>query len=202
MVFVECCRISSSFLGPWRAISGRRWCFKGNELWRIENVRISYYLLYLSPTPAKPAGDVASDFGGFFQEDAFYLGFGLAWARIFVEVWCWMAKLIVKVISFCGLGLHWPRLGMKILGWRWVDLALEGPFLDHWPRRLSKTEKRFKRDASHLGLNPLLGPLIAKMDKKFLALTSLLFLRIFMSRFLIFLLEDCWPALWEESSKP
>ena len=41
----------------------------------------------------------------------------------------------------------------------------------------------------------LLGPLAAKTDKKILALTSLLFLRIFISRFLNFLLKACWPDL-------
>ena len=39
----------------------------------------------------------------------------------------------------------------------------------------------------------LLGALAAKMDQKILALTSLLPLRIFISRFLISLLKACWP---------
>ena len=41
----------------------------------------------------------------------------------------------------------------------------------------------------------LLGPLTAKMDEKILALTSLLLFRIFMSRFFIFLFQNCWPDL-------
>ena len=64
---------------------------------RIENLRISYYLLHLSPTSATAGRRRGEPIGGFFGE---MLGFGLAWARIFLEVWCCMAKLIVKVISF------------------------------------------------------------------------------------------------------
>ena len=49
----------------------------------------------------------------------------------------------------------------------------------------------------------LLGPLIAKMDKKFLALTSLLlFLRIFISRFLICLSKVCWPDCEKRALNP
>ena len=75
---------------------------------------------------------------------------------------------------FWALGLHWPRLGLKILVRRWVDLGSEGPFLERWLRRWTR---------------------------KFLLL-RVPFLRIFISRFLISLLKACWPDVWEDASEP
>ena len=46
----------------------------------------------------------------------------------------------------------------------------------------------------------LLGPLTAKVDKKILALTSLLFLRIFISRFRKYLFKACWYQLTSNSN--
>ena len=46
----------------------------------------------------------------------------------------------------------------------------------------------------------LLGPLTARTDKKILALTSLLFLRIFISRFRKYLLKACWYQLNSNSN--
>ena len=111
---------------------------------------------------------MASDFGGFFQEGSLLL-----------RVWVGLGQDLRRSLMLNGEVDRESHLFL----WSGPPLAKA------WDENLGVK-------VGGLGSGgALLGPLIAKTDKKFLALTSLLFLRIFMSRFLIFLSKVCWPEL-------
>ena len=92
-----------------------------------------------------------------------------------------------------GFGLAWAGLGQDLLR----NLMLNGEvdrqshlFLSSGPPLAKAWDENLGAKVGGLGSGgALLGPLAAKMDEKILALTSLLFLRVFISRFLIFFLK-------------
>ena len=102
---------------------------------------------------------MASDCGGFFREKCLLL-----------KVWAGLGQDLRRSLMLTGEVDRESHLFLR-----------SGPLLAKaWDENLGVK-------VGGLGSGgALLGPLIAKMDKKFLALTSLLFLRIFISRFLIF----------------
>ena len=86
----------------------------------------------------------------------------------------------------------WAGLGQDLLR----SLVLNGEVDRESHLFLSSGPPLAKAWDENLGAKvALLGPLTAKMDEKILALTSLLLFRIFMSRFFIFLFQNCWPDL-------